>query len=331
MEEFFQTLRQIQKKERNNGSLARVGDNFYKRVNSYINELKATVGPDPFSDKQYLLKDAQRIATEICERREHKITEAALINIHRSYHLFKKGKPQFDLLDTTPLNLTEEEETLYFSLIDNFKTHRGNISLDKFSEDLENNVDSQIDEENGSKSSDKIEKKNNLFNEEKNDSLNSVSSNNEDKDNIEDDEVLNDLNKIKKAKVITDEKYEPIEKQIQDSKVKHVKNFDSKNNKVSSESNAQDESDLSDILNDVDNQFVDFDEEEEYPHFVKDSFSANNSSENDTVLIFKNVEPIIGVDEKIYGPFYPQDVVVMPKDNAEILIKYRKARLVKIS
>ena len=56
---------------------------------------------------------------------------------------------------------------------------------------------------------------------------------------------------------------------------------------------------MSDILNDVDNQFVDFDEEEEYPHFVKRFFLVpNNSSENDTVLIFKNVEPIIGLMRK---------------------------------
>ena len=59
-----------------------------------------------------MLKDTQRIATEICERREHKITDAAVVNIHRSYHLFA-GKPQFDLIDTTPLNLTPEEEKIF--------------------------------------------------------------------------------------------------------------------------------------------------------------------------------------------------------------------------
>ena len=129
MDKFFQELRKIQKKERANSSLAKVDNNFYSLIYSYINELKDNISDDPFSNESYLLKDTQRIATEICERREHKIAEAALMNIHRSYHLFK-GKPKFDLVDTTPLNLTDEEEKLYYSLMDSFKVHRNNISLD---------------------------------------------------------------------------------------------------------------------------------------------------------------------------------------------------------
>lgn len=84
----------IQKKERSNGTLARVDDSFYKDIHKYLDELRTHIGNDPFAAEQYLLKDTQRIATEICERREHKITDAAVVNIHRSYHLFA-GKPQF--------------------------------------------------------------------------------------------------------------------------------------------------------------------------------------------------------------------------------------------
>jgi DNA replication factor GINS len=317
VEEFFQTLRQIQKKERSNGSLARVGDDFYKRVNAYINDLKTTVSTDPFSDRQNLLKNAQVIATDICERREHKITEAAVMNINRSYLLFKKGKPQFDLLDTTPLNLTGEEETLYFSLIDTLKTHRGNISLDKFTEELEEE-DIKINQENNNPSKNNEEDSNNFSNL-------SPSKN---------DEVLNKLDEIKKAKIVTDEKYEPIKKQIQKNNIKNSnslnKNFNLEQTNNSNEKfNVSDDSNLSNILKDVDNQFVDLNEES-YNQYGDSSNVLNDSSLNDTLLIFKNIDPIIGVDEKIYGPFYPQDVVVMPKYNAEVLIKYRKARLVKI-
>ena len=134
MDQFFQTLRKIQKKERNNGTLARVEDTFYQDIHKYLNNLKKSAGADPFSKEYNLIKDTQRVATEICERREHKITDAAVINIHRSYHLFT-GKPKFDLVDTTPLNLTPEEEKFYFSLIDKLKEHRSNISLDKLTED----------------------------------------------------------------------------------------------------------------------------------------------------------------------------------------------------
>ena len=134
MDQFYQELRKIQKKERNNATLARVEEDFYTTIHEYLDELRQEAIRDPFSNVHGMLKEAQIIATEICERREHKITDAAVVNIHRSYHLFT-GKPQFDLVDTTPLNLTPEEEKFYFSLIDTLKNHRGNISLDKLSDD----------------------------------------------------------------------------------------------------------------------------------------------------------------------------------------------------
>ena len=109
MDQFYQELRRVQKKERNNGTLARVEETFYSDIHQYLDELKNEALKDPFSNVSGMLKQAQIIATEICERREKKITEAAVVNIHRSYHLFT-GKPQFDLIDTTPLNLTPEEE-----------------------------------------------------------------------------------------------------------------------------------------------------------------------------------------------------------------------------
>ena len=136
MDQFYQTLRKIQKKERNNGTLARVEETFYNDMHEYMDELKQQAISDPFSKAPALLKEAQIIATEICQRRETKITNSAVLNIHRSYHLFT-GKPQFDLVDTTPLNLTPEEEKFYYSLIDTLKNHRKNISLEEFSDDDE--------------------------------------------------------------------------------------------------------------------------------------------------------------------------------------------------
>lgn len=165
--------------------MARVEDSFYKDIHKYLDELRTHIGNDPFAAEQYLLKDTQRIATEICERREHKITDAAVVNIHRSYHLFA-GKPQFDLIDTTPLNLTPEEEKFYFSLIDTLTNHRKSISLEKLSseEDIPNETKAPIKEtpkpqsttlDNGVESS-------------------------------QDDAVLNRIDEISKAKVITDER-----------------------------------------------------------------------------------------------------------------------------
>ena len=198
MDQFFQTLRKIQKKERNNGTLARVEDTFYQDIHKYLNNLKKSAGADPFSKEYNLIKDTQRVATEICERREHKITDAAVINIHRSYHLFT-GKPKFDLVDTTPLNLTPEEEKFYFSLIDKLKEHRSNISLDKLTEDKDEVTENKVNAPS--------------------DSVKVVTEVEKPKD-----DVLTHLEEISNAEIIKDEKVEPIEKQVQEAKNQQLKN-----------------------------------------------------------------------------------------------------------
>ena len=276
-QQFYQELRKIQKKERNNGTLARVDEDFYTKIHEYLDELKQEAMGDPFSSVHNILKEAQIIATEICERREHKITDAAVVNIHRSYHLFI-GKPQFDLVDSTPLNLTPEEEKFYFSLIDTLKNHRGNISLEKMSDD-----DSDV------KSKPEPVQTNTLTSP---------------KADTKEDEVLQRLDDIKKAKPIVDEKREPVEKQIVKSQQKAVRA-----QSIEENPNAFDDSD----------EFYDLDSQ-------KSSKDANLV----TMLVFEDVGPIVGVDEKVYGPFRPQDLVTMPNVNAKIFVKNRKGRIVKI-
>ena len=276
-QQFYQELRKIQKKERNNGTLARVDEDFYTKIHEYLDELKQEAMGDPFSSVHNILKEAQIIATEICERREHKITDAAVVNIHRSYHLFI-GKPQFDLVDSTPLNLTPEEEKFYFSLIDTLKNHRGNISLEKMSDD-DSDVKSKPEPvQTNTLTSPKAEPK--------------------------EDEVLQRLDDIKKAKPIVDEKREPVEKQIVKSQQKAVRA-----QSIEENPNAFDDSD----------EFYDLDSQ-------KSSKDANLV----TMLVFEDVGPIVGVDEKVYGPFRPQDLVTMPNVNAKIFVKNRKGRIVKI-
>lgn len=276
-QQFYQELRKIQKKERNNGTLARVDEDFYTKIHEYLDELKQEAMGDPFSSVHNILKEAQIIATEICERREHKITDAAVVNIHRSYHLFI-GKPQFDLVDSTPLNLTPEEEKFYFSLIDTLKNHRGNISLEKMSDD-DSDVKSKPEPvQTNTLTSPKAEPK--------------------------EDEVLQRLDDIKKAKPIVDEKREPVEKQIVKSQQKAVRA-----QSIEENPNAFDGSD----------EFYDLDSQ-------KSSKDANLV----TMLVFEDVGPIVGVDEKVYGPFRPQDLVTMPNVNAKIFVKNRKGRIVKI-
>ena len=286
MDQFYQELRKIQKKERNNGTLARVEETFYDRIHEYLDGLRRQAIEDPFSNAHSILKEAQIIATEICERREHKITDAAVVNIHRSYHLFT-GKPQFDLVDTTPLNLTPEEERFYYSLIETLKNHRGNISLEKLSED-----DSEIKTEIKPKST----------------QTNTLVSPTE---TPKDDEFLNRLDEINNAKPIVDEKPQSIEKQV--SAQKQSTTDKPKNNipkaDIEDNPNAGDETE----------EFFDFESQK----LAKDM-------ELVTMLVFDDVGPIVGVDEKVYGPFRPQDLVTLPMVNAKIFFKNRKGRQVKI-
>lgn len=428
-DQFFAKLREIQKKERANSSLARVGNDFYKRTHRYLDSIRDVARNDPFSEESDLLKNVQRIATEICEIREHKISDAAVMNIHRSYHLFQ-GKPQFDLVDTTPLNITDEEETLYFSFIDVLKNHRRGISLDQLTNDelIDVSNDNKIDV--GSDS---------LHNDSNNTSKNNIVEN--DSNN---EQILNRLNEIKSGKVIEDEPFESIEKQINKSKYsktndnfenvekneynhiesrkKHQKqssteqqkkqqreqqrgqqkkqareqkresqkepslnskdkktnnknnNFNSNNSasaKITSNSvfnsvspvngtsasfdlNAQgtainnennalkQKSNLSNIIGDENDQFIDLNHLDPLGH-DNDHYNLNDNTLNRTdskstvdritnvmVLVFSEINSIIGVDKKVYGPFHPQDIVIMPDINAAILIKNKKGRLVKV-
>ena len=283
MDEFYQELRKIQKKERNNATLARVEENFYSKIHEYMDRLKDEAISDPFSKTLSLLKQSQIIATEICERREKKITEAAVVNIHRSYHLFT-GKPQFDLVDTTPLNLTPEEEKFYFSLIDTLKNHRGNITLEKLSDDDSDDEKVIIKP--------KETQKNTLI---------------PPKETESNDEVLERLDEISKAKPIVEEKPKPIQKQIADSKRGAVRKPQNQN--LEENPNA-------------------FDANEEF--YDLESKRIAKETELVTMLVFDEIGAIVGVDEKVYGPFRPQDLVTLPLINAKIFFKNRKGRQVKI-
>lgn len=277
MDQFYQDLRRIQKKERNNGTLARVEETFYNQLQEYIDQLKQEAMSDPFSNAHGILTQAQIIATEICQRREKKITEAAVVNIHRSYHLFT-GKPKFDLVDTTPLNLTPEEEQFYYSLIDTLKNHRNNISLEKLS-----------DEE--SKARPIIKPKETQTN-----TLTSSNVENEVKEIKTTEESSVQIKEVQKQSISS----EPVKKPL--IKREQVQNVEDNPNAFDSQ-----------------DEFYDF-----------ESKKVARDTELVTMLVFDEVGPIVGVDEKVYGPFRPQDIVTLPLINAKIFFKNRKGRQVKI-
>ena len=419
--DFYKTLRKVQKAERNNkGSLSRVGDDFYKKMYSYIKELEHSIQNNPFSNEEHnLLKNSQIVATEICQNREKKISDSAISNIQRSYMLFAKGRPQFDMVDTTPLNLTPEEEILYYSLMDTLKEHRSRISLDKYAEEHPGDMYSDSEDEEPidyPDSGDSVDDSG--LSDDQDDDITIFSADDEDDydysnedpyifaaggDSSADDqfdEVSKRFNQIKNAKVIDDEKYEPIEKQIADQKISRAKEEDAFNSPFQRKGSQAD--DASGLNEDIDSSLPDDetglshgagsslpddefdvnlneedsfpnidpfsqDEEFNFPNPFDEQFSnpdvVANDHEDDynqinadldrinadldklsseiptgkkekvekiAVKINEKINSIIGVDEKIYGPFAPEDVVILPKLNADILIDKNKAKLVDI-
>lgn len=130
MDTFFQKLRDIQKKERTTGTLSEVDDSFYTDASKYLQELLKKVNNNPLSLEAYQLRDAQRITTEICERREFKIVSTAATNVQKGHDIFKGHKKDSDLYDVIPYNTTPEEEEFYRKIVDMLIDHRENL-MDK--------------------------------------------------------------------------------------------------------------------------------------------------------------------------------------------------------
>ncbi len=59
------------------------------------------------------------------------------------------------------------------------------------------------------------------------------------------------------------------------------------------------------------------------------SLDFDNSIEYSVIRILSDVPELVGEDLRIYGPFCPQDVVSIPKSNADIIISQRKAEIIK--
>ena len=124
MDTFFQKLRDIQKKERNTGTLSEVDDSFYTDASNYLQELLKMVDNNPLSLEAYQLRDAQRITTEICERREFKIVSTAATNVQKAHDLFRGHKKDSELYDVIPYNTTPEEEEFYKKIVQLMIDHR---------------------------------------------------------------------------------------------------------------------------------------------------------------------------------------------------------------
>lgn len=300
MDEFFQKLREIQKKERNLSGLAMVGENFYNDVFNYLNGLMRKIDNNPFSFESYLLRDAQRIAAEICERREHKISNSAVMNVQRSYQLFKESKLNNSLkMMKVPQNSTPEEEKLYRALIDSLANHREKMkgqlrSYDPQSHNGKNSDNSSLIVENDLNQFDNLK-----------------SSLTELKDDANPPGFSVDGGKDGDGDIYKRFGNEPSPEDVK-SEIEGLKSPESNEKQPNKKWE-----NISKIRDSVDKNIDD-------PHL--NGILNKQNIPTETLMVLEELPSIMGVDQKVYGPFSPQDVITIPQPNARILIKNQKGR-----
>ncbi len=313
MDEFFQKLREIQKKERSISGLSRVGDNFYTEVSNYLNGLMRKIDNNPFSFESYLLRDAQRIVAEICERREHKIANSAVMNVQRAYQLFKESKSKDSSKDnqiTIPINSTPEEEGLYLELVDSFIKYRGKLTAPLMSYIQKNQGNhAEISVNRTSKGHD-------------NKSLKSL--------NI--DELLLDAqaeSPVKEDKTVKPDD-DNFESQI-------FERFGSEPARKDGAKKSNEEKDgVVSVKSSSDKEVSNIESTARISKEPSDNiFSTNrnkgvNPEKNHikTLMILEELPSIIGVDKNVYGPVSPQDLITIPEPNAKILVKNNKGIII---
>jgi DNA replication factor GINS len=311
LDEFFQKLREIQKKERSISGLSRVGDNFYTEVSNYLNILMRKIDNNPFSFESYLLRDAQRIVAEICERREHKIANSAVMNVQRAYQLFKESKSKDSPSDnqiTIPINSTPEEEGLYLELVDSFIKYRGKLTAPLMSYIQKNHGNhAEIPVNNISKDNNSLKSLN----------IDELLSDAQAESTHKEDKAVKSDDGNFESQIFERFGSEPSRKDgakksnEEDNKAGPVKSDFAKN-----PSNNESISDLPEKPSD------------------KTTSMGPNKGENSekshikTLMILEELPSIIGVDKNVYGPVSPQDLITIPEPNAKILVKNNKGIII---
>ncbi len=323
MDEFFQNLREIQKKERSLSSLSPVGEDFYHQISSYFNKLMERIDNNPFSFESYLLRDAQRIVVEICERREYKITNSAVMNAQRSHHLFKNS--QEDGRPRIPSNSTPEEQRLYREIYHSLTTYREEMRspLISYSPKKDIKLSSLNPPKRTSNPVNEVKVSNSL-NEQNNAEIERLQSFNE--DSISKEKRNNSL----KTSPAVDE----IPPEIQDEIYKQFGREPSKQGSQKSSMVSAGETKLGDLKesskapDDFKNEFkeIQVHSEDNVPSgALKENYGLHKMS-TEILMILDELPSIMGVDSKVYGPFHPGDIITMPEPNARILIKNHKGK-----
>lgn len=324
MDEFFQKLREIQKKERNLSGLAPVGENFYQNISRYLNVLMRKIDDNPFSFESYLLRDAQRITAEICERREHKISNNAVMSVQRTYQLFKESESDSPTPPKIPRNSTPEEEELFNALVDSLITHRKKMRAPlKFQNSHIKDRSSNIPggERENVRERDDVEKSDG-------DGTGVSTSDMELNPPDGGADASADTSDKDKNVGFTPEEEAAIEDDIYKQFGKEP--FPGSNLGGNGEDSTSDDkpSSKDGKTSHEDNKSSSNDgkplKSENKKSQIKQSDTQN--IQTDVLLVLEELPSIIGVDKQVYGPLLPQDIVTIPEPNARILVKNQKGK-----
>lgn len=335
MDEFFQVLREIQKKERSLSGLSSIGDNFYDEVSNYLNRLMKKIDDNPFSFESYLLRDAQRIVEEICERREHKIASSAVMNVQRGHQLFKESNGKKSRVKenpiAVPMNSTSEEENLYFEMVDSIIKYRKNMTapLKSYIQKNHGNLIESPVKASATVITDKVitDKPVSTETVSKPVEIEPVSTKpvaNETAPNIP---VSNISTKATKSeKKFEDEAVAGFENQIYEIYGSEPSKRDSGVKETSKSQESSEDSSSEGSISEVTTVGVTASGSvDESPVKAVKTVPAKKSS-IETLMMLDELPSIVGVDKNVYGPVSPQDVITIPEPNARILIKNKKGR-----
>ena len=265
------------------------------------------IDDNPFSFESYLLRDAQRITAEICERREHKISNSAVMSVQRIYKLFKESEPDSINTPKIPRNSTPEEEKLFQALVDSLINYREKMRSPLIfpNSDMKNKgSDIPVDNPLNSGIVDGV---NNLKNKPRTDmELDPIKENGDEGFTLEEDSLVEDNGK---NKGFTPEE----EAAIEDDIYKQFGKEPFPGNNLEKDSKIKTSGD---------------------PETVNSELSKNSANEEinnqniqtDVLLVLDELPSIMGVDKKVYGPFLPQDIITIPEPNARIIIKNQKGK-----
>jgi DNA replication factor GINS len=348
LDEFFQKLREIQKKERNLSGLAPVGENFYHNISRYLNVLMRKIDDNPFSFESYLLRDAQRITAEICERREHKISNSAVMSVQRTYQLFKESESDSPTPPKIPRNSTPEEEKLFHALVDSLTIYREKMRgplrfQNSQAKDRGSNIP-DVDKENVGKETgvkapgdghgvdtsdievgppdtglDKSIKDDGIgFSPEEEAAIEDDIYKQFGKESFPGDNIgRSGDNSPKDGKPHSKDEKSPSKEEKSPSE---DSNLPPKENKPSTQD-----------VNPSSKEIKDSPEDKNPSNSLKEETAKikqqdNQNIKTDVLMVLEELPSIMGVDKQVYGPLMPQDIVTIPEPNARILIKNQKGK-----